>query len=476
MDEILKYSVISSNGKQVDKQTSVAVRLVSKNWLKSASRTLKRLDYPLIHIEIGCEYAGPKLNFKQFDDKKGNILELFASVFGKPGRLSESFLPLVLQLEPECFTKENEHLRIFLEQFSETISALYVNYPFDDYTRSLKCNHLRFPCLRKLLFRIDKSMDTSDKGFKLLQEVLKNSTNLNNFVLLSFVRTPLDISTLNLPASVKRMNLGCKLTNQSLTFMTSNNLPNLRTLNLSAYQQSEADLMFKVLEHYCKQLTKLDLRISVDDPSFCVRFPLMEKLTCLKLSGYWADPRMKCTLPKLVPNLTCFVLEDIEENLFFDLVQGSRYENIRSFKLTLESTVDYSRKCLSPREPILKEILASFPKIQELSLKFSIDEVSGLKYLFRNFTHLKKLGLDFDIHKVDDTIDYKIVSGILGISFKLAEALVEEKGMKLKVPMDNPESIMNLKGNSIKIHMNINFLLSNLREKNNISFFDNFFM
>lgn len=457
MDKILNYAVHKPNGKEIDRKTGVAIRLVNKNWLQSASRTLKKLNGSMISITVGLDKGKCMLNMKKYDTKAGSLLEKFILIFSKNSKRSiDSILPLSLDLEQHIFYKEKSILRNFFEQCGDIIQELGVTYPLDDEgSLNLKWNDIKFPNLHVLQFNLNiatpcHNSKSQARGIIFLHHILQNSENLKHFELENRFHQDFDISSLSLPAKVESFLILGTLTTQYLTILQNNKLPNLKTLDLEICAQEEEDVMFKILKHLGRQLRNFSLRKWDADSTICVRFPLMEKLNCLKISGdgFYLPPQLKQGWSKLVPNLTCLMLDNLVQPHFVDLVRGSPFENVKKLKLSPESMECFTNNnAFSADKQAFNEILVSFPNIQKLSLHFEIDELFRLKYLFQNFTHLKNLRLLVDTFRLGRSVDYRMVSLFLGITPELAEAIFDATQENVSVPVQNPMSIMNLKGN-----------------------------
>ncbi len=190
------------------------------------------------------------------------------------------------------------------------------------------------------------------------------------------------------------------------------------------------------------------MRDTDDDTRICIKLPRLGKLKYFKLSGdnYSLSPELRQNWSKLFPNLTHLALKNLTATRFLECVQGCHFENVKKFKLSLIDVDDNEPDILSPNEDIMKEILRSFPNIEKLSLMFHLSEINSLKYLFQKFTNLKKLTLKFNRVYYDSAPGYKVVSIFLGTSLDLATALVEKSVNDVNIPVDNPESIMNLQG------------------------------
>ncbi len=464
MDNIVKYSVHETKGKQLDKPTVLSLRLVNKSWLGSVSRFLKKSDEWTIEIVIDHE-AQAHLNNEPYDENKGGILNQFASVFSKAS--IDSTLPIYLGIEASYFIKENsKKLRTFLEKCSDRICGLCVKFPLDGGSLTLKCSDLSFPILQSVNFefetcspsRKNKStapvFGTNANGLKLLREVLQNSGNLKYFTLNNKLKAEVNVSSLKLPGTLKMLRIHGLITGNELDLLTKNKLPYLDVLSLIICNKPEEDLIYKILEHFRLQLKKLDLSFeeTKNDLTSVVRLPEMKKLKTFALYGHDIDlfPQMRHVWQRQVPNLNRLIFGNITEPTFFDWVQGAQFENVKKLNIGLQRTDEFGEIMdVSPNAQIFWEINASFPKIEKLTLTINLLDDFDLSYLFRNFSHLKKFHLDFDF---DDTMSpplpgYKIVSSFLGISLELAKAIINKKEKNVKIATNNPDSIMNLKGN-----------------------------
>lgn len=371
-----------------------------------------------------------------------------------------SVIPISLEIRPYYFLEENSQiLEKFFQQCSDMIFKLCVKFPLDGGLMNLNFNHINFPILRVFIFEFEDQKNdyeykskasffrSNTNGLTFLQEILQSSKNLKQFVLKHESYSDENIGFLSLPPTVQDLALRCPLSDYDLTLITNNELPNLKKIDLEIDQQNQVHTMYKILEIFQQQLTSLVYNVMSRGwhTNIRIKFPLMEKLKTLKLSGSEYDlvTELRQVWPKLVPNLSQLIIENLMVSEFFDLLEGLTFENVDKLKLSL---TNWNHETYSPDAPILRGIVPAFPNIQKLTLKFSFSNISTLKYLFKSFAHLKKLNLIFDNDKENSTPRYEIISIFLGIPLELAEALANKTKENVNIATDNPESIMNLKG------------------------------
>ncbi len=375
-----------SNGKRINNKNVAAVRLVSKQWLQSASRILQKSGDSVIQLTFGHYDENVELNSKLHAKNIGNMLNDFTSVFSKGSRLSDSILPVYLDIYVQFFiTKNSEVFVNLLDSCGDIISKLQVEFPASVDSLVLKCDDSNFPILKT----IDVTWTSLDyeqflqpqthifigneNGWCFLQDILQKAKNVQSISLNISEDEQQDatkIGNLQLPDSIKTLKYNGFLGSKELQLFTNNKLPNLDALDLEFTDTfMEDQLTCKVLDQFRFKLKKF--RLMIRQPkvrpyiSNFIKFPQLEHLKSFTVIT------LQCklcpqSLQKLIPNIERLLFIGLTESLFVDWIRDSIFQKVVRVEAQLESEGDYND--VSPTVRTLEEMCLSFPNSQKLGV------------------------------------------------------------------------------------------------------------